>query len=63
VRQAVPDSSVALTEQDALVMLGTLHDMRIAYFGAELTEAFFGAEEALGRGTAEALLEAGAGTR
>jgi hypothetical protein len=62
-RQALPDTALALTEQDALVMLDTAHALRVSYFGKELTEAFFGAEEAIGRGTAQGILEAGAATR
>ena len=56
--QALPEQYQALTEEDALVMLNTMHDTRVAYFGQELTEAFFGAEEALGKGTAEQMLQA-----
>jgi lipase chaperone LimK len=62
-RQALPDTALALTEQDALVMLDTAHALRVSYFGKELTEAFFGAEEAIGRGTAQGILEAGSATR
>lgn len=62
-RQALPDTSLALTEQDALVMLDTAHALRVSYFGEEITEAFFGAEEAIGRGTAQGILEAGSGAR
>ena len=61
--QAVPDVSGSLTEQDALIMLDVSHNLRIAYFGQELTEAFFGAEEAIGRGTAEGILKAGSEVR
>jgi hypothetical protein len=61
-RQALPDTALALTEQDALVMLDTAHALRVSYFGKELTEAFFGAEEAIGRGTAQGILEAGSAT-
>ncbi len=62
-RQVLPQSTVAPTQQDALVMLDTLHDMRVTYFGAELTEAFFGAEEAIGRGTAAGIRNAGPDAR
>jgi lipase chaperone LimK len=62
-RQALPETALALTEQDALVMLDTAHALRVSYFGKDLTEAFFGAEEAIGRGTAQGILEAGSATR
>ncbi len=51
-RQALPESPQAMSEQDALTMLETVHALRVTYFGPELTELFFGAEEALGRGSA-----------
>jgi len=51
-RQAIPESPQAMSEQDALTMLETVHALRLTYFGPELTEVFFGAEEALGRGSA-----------
>ena len=62
-RQALPDTSLALTEQDALVMLDTAHALRVSYFGDELTDAFFGAEEAIARGTAEGIINAGSDAR
>jgi hypothetical protein len=62
-RQAMPDTALALTEQDALVMLDTAHALRVSYFGEALTDAFFGAEEAIGRGTAQGILEAGSDAR
>ena len=57
-RQALPESPQAMTDQDALVMLDTMHALRVTYFGPELTEVFFGAEEAIGRGTAEGMRDA-----
>jgi hypothetical protein len=48
-RQALPESPQAMSEQDALTLLATVHALRVTYIGPELTEAFFGAEEALGR--------------
>jgi hypothetical protein len=62
-RQALPETSQALTQQDALVMLDTVHALRVSYFGKELTEAFFGAEEAMGRDTAQAIVNAGSDAR
>jgi hypothetical protein len=50
-RQALPESPQAMSEQDALTMLETVHALRVTYFGPELTEVLFGAEEALGRGS------------
>jgi len=62
-QQALPDTSLVLTEQDALVMLDTAHALRVTYFGPEVTEALFGEEEAIGRGTAEGILNAGSDAR
>jgi hypothetical protein len=46
-RQALPESPQAMSEQDARTMLETVHALRVTYFGPELTELFFGAEAAL----------------
>jgi len=51
-RQALPDSPQAMSEQDALTMLETVHVLRVTYFGPELTSLLFGAEEALARANA-----------
>jgi hypothetical protein len=45
-RQAVPPDTAPANEQDALTMLETMHALRVQYFGKEVAEGFFAAEEA-----------------
>jgi hypothetical protein len=52
-RQALPESPQAMSEQDTQVMLETVHTLRLTYFGPDLTRIFFGAEESLGSGVSE----------
>lgn len=44
-RQAVPPDKAPSSDQDALTMLETMHALRVQYFGKDIAEGFFAAEE------------------
>lgn len=48
-RQALPPGREVSTVEEAIAQHDTLHALRVAHFGAEAAEAFYGKEEQIGR--------------